>query len=182
MMDHLLEMLAENPEYKFFHLDSQTIVLADYFEVKPEKRDEVLAHIRSGRLNIGPWYILPDPSPVSGESLVRNLLIGMAETKALGGQNISGYSPFGFGQVSQMPQIYQGFGLDNIFFYRGNNKQETRSEFIWEGPDGSRLLGFRVAELFGRANFWVNVYRPAVLNKFPMDWTYELERRPVAFP
>ena len=181
MMDHVLEMLQQYPEYQFFHLDSQTIVLDDYFAVKPEKRDEVLEHIRSGRLNVGPWYILPDPSAVSGESLVRNLLIGMAETQAVGGKNISGYSPFGFGQVSQMPQLYQGFGLDHIFFYRGNNKQETRSEFIWEGPDGSRLLGFRVAELFGRANFWVNVYRPAVLNKFPFDWTYNWDEHQLPY-
>jgi len=181
MMDHVLAMLAENPDYRFFHLDSQTIVLDDYFEVKPEKRGEVVAQIRAGRLNVGPWYILPDPSPVSGESLVRNLLIGMAATRELGGLNVSGYSPFGFGQVSQTPQLYQNFGIDNIFFYRGNNKQETRSEFIWEGPDGSRLLGFRVAELFGRANFWVNVYRPAVLNKFPLDWTYSWKERQLPY-
>ncbi len=181
MMDHMLTLLDEYPEYKCFHLDSQTIALDDYFEVKPEKRDAVRARVSSGRLNIGPWYILPDPSAVSGESLVRNLLIGTTATRALGGKNVSGYSPFGFGQVSQTPQLYRGFGLDHIFFYRGNNKQETRSEFTWEGPDGSRLLGFRVAEIFGRANFWVNVYRPAVLGKFPFDWTYTWKERQLPY-
>lgn len=181
MMDNVLKMLDEYPEYQCFHLDSHTAMLDDYLEVKPEKRDALLAHIRSGRLNTGPWYTLPDPSALSGESLVRNLLIGMAATRAFGGKDVSGYSPFGFGQVSQMPQIYRGFGLDSIFFYRGNNKQETHSEFIWQGPDGSRLLGFRVAELFGRANFWVNVYRPAVLGKFPFNWTYSWDERQLPY-
>jgi len=181
MMDHLLETLREHPDYNHFHLDAQTIVLDDYYEVKPEKRAEVEEFIRTGRIIVGPWYVLPDPSPVSGESLVRNLLIGMADTKAVGGTGITGYSPFGFGQVSQMPQIYRGFGIDNIMFYRGNNKYQTKSEFIWEGPDGSQLLGFRIAELFGRANFWVNVYRPAVLNKWPYFWTYSWDERQLPY-
>jgi len=30
-----------------------------------------------------------------------------------------GLHPFGFGQVSQLPQFYAGFGIDTIFFYRG---------------------------------------------------------------
>ena len=43
MMDHLLDTLRDHPEYKHFHLDAQTIVLDDYFEVKPERRAEVEA-------------------------------------------------------------------------------------------------------------------------------------------
>lgn len=181
MMDHLLDTLRDYPDYKHFHLDAQTIVLDDYYEVKPERRAEVEEYIRAGRIIVGPWYVLPDPSPVSGESLVRNLLIGMTATNDIGGTGITGYSPFGFGQVSQMPQIYRGFGIDNIMFYRGNNRYQTKSEYIWEGPDGSQLLGFRIAELFGRANFWVNVYRPAVLNKWPYCWDYSWDERQLPY-
>lgn len=181
MMDHLLETLREHPDYRHFHLDAQTIVLDDYYEVKPEKRAEVEQFIRDGRIIVGPWYVLPDPSPVSGESLLRNLLIGMTATREIGGTGITGYSPFGFGQVSQMPQIYQGFGIDSIMFYRGNNRYETKSEYLWEGPDGSQLLGFRIAELFGRANFWVNVYRPVVLNKWPFNWDYVWDERQLPY-
>ena len=172
MFDHLLEMMAEHPDYKCFHLDGHTVLIEDYLEVKPEKRSQLEQLIRDGRIVCGPWYVLPDPCVCSGESLVRNLQMGMEMTRELGGKLVSGYSPFGFGQVSQTPQIYNGFGLDNIFFYRGNNKHETKSEFIWEGPDGSRLLGFRLAEVYARGNFWANVYRPAVFNKWPGDWSY----------
>jgi len=181
MMDHLIETLTEYPDYRKFHLDSQTIVLEDYLAVRPEKRQELEAFIRTGRLIVGPWYILPDPAPLDGESLIRNLLTGMTITRAFGGQEISGYSPFGFGQVSQTPQIYRGFGLDNILFYRGNNKHQTKQEFIWEGPDGSRLLGFRLPEIFARGNFWVNVYRPALFNKWPFDWDYSWDERQLPY-
>jgi len=172
MFDHLIELLDNNPDYKYFLLDSQTIPLEDYLAIKPEKEAGLRRHIEAGRIQIGPWYTLPDTPEISGESIVRNLLMGMLITEQWKGQKWSGYSPFSFGQSSQMPQIYQGFGLDHIFFYRGNNNRITKHEFIWEAPDGSRVLGMRSVNPYGRANWYVHVYRPVALNKFPFQWDY----------
>ena len=45
-----LEMLSENPEYRSFHLDGQTIVLDDYLEICPEKKKEIKRLVEEGRL------------------------------------------------------------------------------------------------------------------------------------
>lgn len=172
MFDNLIELLDKNPDYRYFLLDSQTISIEDYLAIKPEKEADLRRHIEAGRIHIGPWYTLPDTPEISGESIVRNLLMGMLITEEWKGQKWSGYSPFSFGQSSQMPQIYQGFGLDHMFFYRGNNNRITKHEFIWEAPDGSRIMGMRSVNPYGRANWYVHVYRPVALNKWPFQWDY----------
>jgi alpha-mannosidase len=172
MFDKLIDILDTDPDYKYFLLDSQTIPLEDYLAMKPEKEAALRKHVESGRIHVGPWYCLPDTPEISGESIVRNLLMGMQITESWGGQKWTGYSPFSFGQSSQMPQIYLGFGIDHMFFYRGNNNRITKHEFIWEGPDGSRIMGMRSVNPYGRANWYVHVYRPVALNKWPFQWDY----------
>lgn len=172
MFDKLIELLDSNPDYKYFLLDSQTMPLEDYVAMKPEKESDLRRLVEAGRIHVGPWYTLPDTPELSGESLIRNLLIGSTITEDWKGQKWTGYSPFSFGQSSQMPQIYLGFGLDHMFFYRGNNNRVTKHEFIWEGPDGSRIMGMRSVNPYGRANWYVHVYRPVALNKWPFEWDY----------
>jgi alpha-mannosidase len=172
MFDKLIPLLDENPDYKYFLLDSQTMPLDDYLAIKPEKEADLRRLVAAGRIHIGPWYSLPDTPELSGESLVRNLLVGSLITEDWHGTKWTGYSPFSFGQSSQMPQIYLGFDLDHLFFYRGNSNQVTKHEFIWEGADGSRILGMRSVNPYGRANWYVHVYRPVALNKWPFAWDY----------
>ncbi|MCR4438083.1 MAG: glycoside hydrolase family 38 C-terminal domain-containing protein [bacterium] len=172
MFDALIKLLETNPEYKYFLLDSQTIPLEDHLAIKPENEPVLRRLVAEGRIQIGPWYTLPDTPEISGESIVRNLLMGTLITEEWEGQKWSGYSPFSFGQSSQMPQIYLGFDLDHMFFYRGNNDRITKHEFIWEAPDGSRIMGMRAVNPYGRANWYVHVYRPVALNKWPFEWDY----------
>ena len=35
LMDALIEKMEQDPEYKFYHLDGQMIVLEDYLKIKP---------------------------------------------------------------------------------------------------------------------------------------------------
>ncbi len=181
MFDQLIKVLDSNPDYKYFLLDSQCIVLEDYLAIKPEREPELRRLVEEGRIHIGPWYTLPDTPEICGESIIRNLLLGISITEEWKGKKWSGYSPFSFGQSSQMPQIYRGFGLDHIFFYRGNNNQITKSEYIWEGPDGSRIMGMRSINPYGRANWYVHVYRPMALNKWPMQWEYHWDEKQLTF-
>ncbi len=160
-MDKLLHILETEPRYHAYLLDSQTIPLEDYLEVRPEQTDVVTKHVSSGRLQVGPWYVCPEEFLVNGESLVRNLLVGHRVAGRFGRVNKVGYSPFSYGQTSQMPQIYQGFGIDTILFYHGIQKYESRSEFWFEGPDGSRLFASRMGS-FARYNFFYHVFRPVV--------------------
>ncbi len=160
MLDMLLDILDKEPEFKSFHLDSQTIPLQDYLEIRPQQRERVVGHIKAGRLLVGPWYVLPDEFCVGGESLIRNLLLGHRQAGELGGVSKTGYSPFGWGQLSQMPQLYKGFGIPFASFYRGVNTDiAPNSEFRWQSPDGTEIVGSRLAAR-PRYNVWYVVQRP----------------------
>ncbi|MFJ5758993.1 glycoside hydrolase family 38 C-terminal domain-containing protein [Neobacillus sp. NPDC093182] len=140
-IDELLELLETTPAYTSFLLDGQTIVLEDYLEIKPKNRDRISRLVKEGRLVIGPWYIQPDEFTPSGESLVRNLLIGQQIGDEFGPSMQIGYLPDSFGQAAQIPQVLSGFGMNYALFWRGITNEETEKiDFWWVGPDGSKVL------------------------------------------
>ena len=165
MMDGLLDLLDDNPDYPCFHLDGQTILLEDYCEARPQNAQRIADHVRDGRLLIGPWLVLPEENQMSGESLVRNFLWGERIGRRFGGTMKIGYTPTSWGQVSQMPQIMRGVGLDTIIFYRGINADQSPGHYYtWRGPDGSELLGIRLGD-WARVAFFHFVDRPVAFNR-----------------
>ena len=165
MVDMLFDILDNHPEYKHFHFDSQTMPLQDYLEVHPNKKEKFKKYVTEGRIAIGPWFCLPDEFTVGGEALIRNLLLGHRIGREFGGISKTGYSPFGWGQISQLPQIYKGFDIQFASFYRGINEYVApKSEFFWESPDGSRIYGSRLGKR-PRYNIWYIVQRPVYFNQ-----------------
>lgn len=164
LMDNLLEIFETDPEFKSFHLDGQTIVLDDYLEVRPQNREKVAQAIESGKLKIGPFYILQDDFLISSEANARNALIGMKESKKWGNPVKIGYFPDTFGNMGQTPQMMKQIGIDTATFGRGvkptglNNavidEQYTSqfSEMNWQGPDGSEILGILFANWYSNGN------------------------------
>jgi len=140
MTDKLLDLLEGDPAFSHFHFDGQTIVLEDYLEIRPENRQRLRRLIRSGRVAVGPWYVLPDEFLVSGESIVRNLQIGHQIAAEFGVSTKIGYLPDQFGHIAQMPQILRAFGIEDAVVWRGVGTDVGRTEFIWEAPDGSRVF------------------------------------------
>ncbi|MFX1409985.1 MAG: alpha-mannosidase [Promethearchaeota archaeon] len=138
MMDKLIDILRTNPNYTNFTLDGQTIPLEDYLEVRPEKKEELKNYIRERRLSIGPMYVLPDEFLISGESLIRNLIIGHQIAEKFGRVMKVAYIPDPFGHIAQLPQIISGFEIPSIIFERGFGNEfaekELNMEFIWESP------------------------------------------------
>jgi mannosylglycerate hydrolase len=151
-MDDLLDLLENDPDYRHYHLDGQAILLEDYLDIRPENRQRLSTLIAEGRILVGPWYTLPEENLVDGECLIRNLLVGHGFARDLGGVMKVGFTPTSYGQVPQMPQIYMGFGIDSILFHRGIPSSQVDLEYIWEGSDGTRILGIRPS-LGGRFNF-----------------------------
>lgn len=150
LMDHLLEILDTDPDFKYFNLDGQTIILEDYLEIRPEKRELISEYAREGRIVVGPWYVLNDEFLASGESTIRSLLVGHATASEFGPVMKVGYLPDQFGNISQMPQILRGFGIDDVIFGRGFQiVGDRRMEFLWRSPDGSEVLASLMA-------FWYN--------------------------
>ncbi len=138
VIDEVLTILEDDPEYRRFTLDGQAIVLEDYLELRPEKRDALRRHIQAGRLRIGPWYVLADEFLVSPEALIRNLALGRRICGSFGPPMPVGYTPDSFGHVSQLPLLASGFGLDSVVFERGvgDEGERLRGEFTWVAADG----------------------------------------------
>ncbi|MBN1935516.1 MAG: hypothetical protein JW934_12685 [Anaerolineae bacterium] len=149
LVDKLLHILDSDPEYRYFMLDGQTIVLDDYLAIRPENRARIEKYVQNGRIQIGPWYILPDEFLVSGESTVRNLLVGARMCAAFGKRMDVGNIPDPFGHISQMPQILRGFDIDTMVFWRGVSG--VQNEFIWQASDGSEVLVVHQHEGYGNA-------------------------------
>ncbi len=160
-LDLLLGILDSEPRYRAFLLDSQSVPLEDYLEIRPEARERVMRHVTDGRLWVGPWYTCPEGFIVNGESLVRNLLYGHRVAGEFGKVLKVGHTPFSYGQNSQMPQIYAGFGIGTILFYHGVSHEDVENEFIFEGADGTRILGSQMSS-FARYNAYFHLYRPMV--------------------
>src|SRR6266496_4070430 len=151
-IDRLLDILDHDPKFTHFMLDGQTIILDDYLEVRPEHAERLKNYIRSGRIQVGPWYLQPDEFLVSGESLVRNLQIGLRQAAGYGEPMRVGYVPDCFGHIAQLPQILRGFGIESAVFWRGVGSEAHKSEFYWAAPDGTQVLVIHLADALGYAN------------------------------
>jgi len=144
MLDGVLALL-EGGSLPCFVLDGQCVVVEDYLERRPERRESIAALVRAGRLRVGPWYVLADEFLVSGEALIRNLSEGRRVAAGFGAASDVAYSPDPFGHVSQLPQIVRGFGMNAIVFARGLGDEPTRTLYRWEGADGSSVHAFLLA-------------------------------------
>ncbi len=181
MIDKVLEILESEPEYRGFHLDSQSVVVKDYLEIRPHKEEQIIKFVKERRLFIGPWYVLPEQFQVGGENLIRNLLLGHKTSTRYGRVSKIGYSPFSWGQISQLPQIYKEFGIELIMFYRGINSLDSpKAEFLWIGADGTEAVSSRFSTM-PRYNFYFYIYRPVVHNEFFSDVEYKWSKGGVPF-
>jgi len=115
LMDSLLETMEKDSEYRSFFLDGQTIIIEDYLQVRPEKKEQLEKLITDGRIIIGPWYILQDAYLTSSEANVRNMQIGHQDAKRYGTVAKIGYFPDTFGLTGQIPQLMLQSGIDNAF-------------------------------------------------------------------
>ncbi|HZO67371.1 MAG TPA: hypothetical protein VFB74_20415, partial [Kribbellaceae bacterium] len=93
LLDDLLGRMEGDPSYARFLLDGQLAVVEDYLAVRPEAAERLRRLVGSGRVAIGPWYTLPDEFLVGGETLVRNLQLGLRVGDRYGGAMAVGYLP-----------------------------------------------------------------------------------------
>ena len=142
VMDDLIEQLQTNPAYRTFLLDGQTVIVEDYLRARPEREAELKALVKTGRLQVGPWYVLPDEQIPSGEGLVRNLLLGAADADRWGGRLDVLYAPDAFGHPAAGPTLAREFGLRYGVVWRGLGGElgQERDLYLWKGMDGRDVL------------------------------------------
>jgi hypothetical protein len=142
MLDDLLDRLEAQPGLASFLLDGQTVLVADYLLVRPDRAARVEALVRAGRIQLGPWYVLPDEQVPSGEALIRNLLLGRVDAERLGGRSDVLYSPDAFGHPAMLPDLAREFALPGGVVWRGLGADATKGRDLvrWRGASADLLV------------------------------------------
>ena len=120
MLDELLPRLEADQAFHHFQLDGQMAVVDDYLTVRPQQRKLIGELSTAGRLSMGPWYVLPDEFLVSGETLIRNLQLGIARAEEFGGAMHVGYLPDMFGQARPWIFLFVRCAVRVMFIQRRN--------------------------------------------------------------
>lgn len=152
-MDNVFDFLQTHPECVYI-LDGQSVMIDDYLELQPDSENRLRYFVENHQLRVGPWYTQTDLLLVAGESIIRNLYYGIRRAKDFGEPMLVGYAPDTFGHASQMPQIYRMFDINSTVFWRGFSElKASKSDFIWEGLDGSQILGINLATGYQGAKY-----------------------------
>jgi len=146
-----LDRMNETPDFTF------TASSAQFYQWVADNDPEMLAEIRKrvkeGRWNIvGGWWVEPDMNIPSGEAMVRQGLYGQLTLQRLLGHRATvATNPDSFGHTSTLPQIIKLQGMDNYIFMRPGIKEKSLPAdlFWWEGPDGTRVLTYRIQFSYG---------------------------------
>ncbi|UJG41054.1 MAG: hypothetical protein K9W45_01010 [Candidatus Heimdallarchaeum aukensis] len=153
LIDKLIEINRKQDYY--FMLDGQTIVLEDYFEIRKENKEELLDLIKKGKIEVGPWYVLPDEWLVGQESLIRNLEVSYNLSKKY---NIPlmklAYLPDQFGHTRAIPQLVSDLtDFSGSIIWRGVGEEINTVPFIWKGNENSTksILGIYMPYGYGNA-------------------------------
>ncbi|UBV44250.1 hypothetical protein LAJ19_13815 (plasmid) [Deinococcus taeanensis] len=141
-----LDRLRDHPDFIF--TCSSAAHLAWIADNEPDMFEEIRAQVQGGRWAlVGGWWVQPDCTLPSGEGFVRQGLYGQRFFQTQFGRTAdTGYNPDSFGHAGTLPQILLKSGLTRYTFMRpGPHEQALPSRlFWWQGPDGSRVLTFRI--------------------------------------
>ena len=137
-----LELLKTHPEYRFV-LD-QVAYVKPFLERYPEQAAAFRKLVSEGKLEIvGANDVMLDVNIPSGESWIRQALYGKTYYREKLGVDVTvGWALDTFGHHAQMPQLLKLAGYKSYWFQRGVHGNDTPSEFLWEGIDGTRIPAF----------------------------------------
>jgi hypothetical protein len=128
----------ESGKLQQFLFDGQTAAYEDLLtNAEPGLVSRVQELVKAKRIVLGPWYVMADEFLVQGESLLRNLEIGIGDAVAAGNCQYVGYLPDTFGHIGQMPQLLANFNIFSAVMWRGVDSPVA--EFDWQSPDGTRV-------------------------------------------
>lgn len=154
-------------EYSGFIFNHNEVTLYKWVEeYEPALFERIQKLVKEGKWHImGGWYLQPDCNMPSGESFIRQMLLGrnyfwekfgVAPTTAIN------FDPFG--HTRGLVQLMKKSGFDSYLFCRpGKNDCELPGEdFIWVGYDKSEIMGHRSLEHYlsslGKADEKVKKY------------------------
>ena len=132
--------LADEFDYVFCHNEAS---LYKYIEkYSPTLFARIKKLIREGKWKImGGWYLQPDCNMPSGESFVRQIMMGRRYfEEKFGVFPTTGINVDSFGHSFGLPQIMKKCGQDAYITGRcGLDEYTPGSQFLWESPDGTSV-------------------------------------------
>jgi alpha-mannosidase len=136
-------LMEEFPDWKFSQ--SQALIYQEIRDLYPDLFARIKELVAAGRWELlGGMFVEPDCNLSSGESMVRQFLVGQRFFRQEFGVTCRvGWVPDVFGMPRTFPQIMRGCGIDYFFTCKfvWNDTNEWRTNlFWWVGPDGSRIL------------------------------------------
>jgi alpha-mannosidase len=141
-----LDRMAETPDFTFTASSAQFYQWIS--ENDPQMLEEIRKRVDESRWNVvGGWWVEPDMNIPCGEAMVRQGLYGqLTLQKLLGRRAVVAFNPDSFGHTGTLPQIIKLQGMENYVFMRpGPNEKTIPADlFWWEGPDGTKVLTYRI--------------------------------------
>ncbi len=135
-------------EFENFIFNHNEAILYKWIEkYAPELFENIRKLVKQGKWHImGGWFLQPDCNMPSGESIIRQILIGKNYFKEKFGvepTTATNFDPFGHSRG--LVQILKKSGYNSYLFGRPHPEIYSlpKNGFIWVGYDGSKIIGYR---------------------------------------
>lgn len=159
-------------EFEGFVFNHNEVALYQWVEeYEPVLFARIQRLVQEGKWHImGGWYLQPDCNMPSGESFVRQILLGRTYFKEKFDATPTTAINFDpFGHTRGLVQILKKSGYDSYLFCRPdqNDCPLPADDFIWVGYDGSEIIGHRASTFYnsalGKAHEkvakWIELYK-----------------------
>ncbi|MHB1485273.1 MAG: glycoside hydrolase family 38 N-terminal domain-containing protein [Saccharofermentanales bacterium] len=135
-------------EFDSFVFNHNEAVLYEWIEeYEPPLFKRIQELVAKGKWHImGGWYLQPDCNMPSGESFIRQIMVGQNYFKSrFGKQPTTAINFDSFGHSRGLVQIMKKTGYDSYLFTRPGHPLCVleNNDFIWVGFDGSEIMGHR---------------------------------------
>ncbi|MCL2507729.1 MAG: glycosyl hydrolase-related protein [Oscillospiraceae bacterium] len=139
----VLNLMKEFPEYKFMSPQAQLydFVKQDY----PEVYEQMKQRVKEGRWEVeGSMWVESDTNVISGESMVRQFLVGKRFFKQeFGVDNKIMWLPDVFGYSAALPQVMKLADIEYFMTTKISWNEYDKlpyDTFMWKGIDGTEIL------------------------------------------
>ena len=138
-------------EFDGFIFNHNEAVLYKWVEIyEPELFEKIQLLVANGKWHpMGGWYLQPDCNLPSGESFVRQILVGKNYfIEKFGVEPTAAVNLDPFGHTRGLVQILAKSGYDSYLICRPDEKHLhlPGDDFVWVGYDGSEITVHRAAE------------------------------------
>jgi alpha-mannosidase len=137
------DLCEQYDDFIFNHNEAILYQWVEEYEPALFKRIQDL--VAKGKWHImGGWYLQPDGNLPSGESFVRQILLGrnyFEDKFNVRPATAINFDPFGHSRG--LVQIMAKTGYDSYIFCRPAGYKKVSSNFTWKGYDGSEIIGLK---------------------------------------